>query len=45
MSSGLGTVVAVVVGALIAVGGAVGLVSAQGSPDPVNKPLVVYGER
>jgi len=42
----VGAVVAVVVGIVIAVGTSITLVQLQSqTPDPVDKPLVVYGER
>ena len=42
----VGVVVAAVVAGALAVGTAFGLVSSRTStPDPVDKPLVVYGER
>lgn len=41
----VGAIVAAVVGAVIAVGAAFGIVSSQsGSPAPVDKPFIVYGE-
>lgn len=46
MGSLVGAVVAGVVAVGLAVGTAFGLVTAQSqTPDPVDKPLVVYGER
>ena len=46
MNALAGVVVAAVVAAVLAVGTAVGIVtSASSTPDPVDKPLVVYGER
>lgn len=41
------TLIAAVVAGLLAVGTAFGIVStvSETKPDPVNKPLVVYGER
>jgi hypothetical protein len=42
----LGAVIAGVAALALAVGTAFGLVSSQSqTPDPVDKPLVVYGER
>lgn len=47
MGSLVGAVVAGVVGVLLAVGTTVTLVqlNADQKPDPVTKPLIVYGER
>ena len=46
MGSLVGAVIAGVVAVALAVGAAFGLVSSQSqTPDPVDKPLVVYGER
>lgn len=45
-STVLGAVVAAVVGFIVAVGTSVTLVQLQTqTPDPVNSPLVVYGDR
>jgi tetrahydromethanopterin S-methyltransferase subunit E len=46
MGSLVGVVVAGVVAAALAVGTAFGIVASQSAtPDPVDKPLVVYGDR
>ena len=46
MGSLMGAVIAGVLAVALAVGTAFGLVSSQNqTPDPVDKPLVVYGER
>jgi hypothetical protein len=46
MGSIVGLVIAGVVAVVLAVGTAFGLVTSQSqTPDPVDKPLVVYGER
>ena len=46
MGSVVGVVVAAVVAAGLAIGTAFGIVTSQSAtPDPVDQPLVVYGER
>jgi hypothetical protein len=46
MSSLVAAIVSVVVGALVAVGTSVTVVQiASQKPDPVDKPLIVYGRR
>ena len=44
MTTAVGAIIALIVGALLAVGTAVSVVQlATAKPDPVNKPVIVYG--